>query len=106
VIPTLDELRAAHVAQQPTWPDAAACDAVVDRLRRQPPLVFAGECDALRDRLAAVADLRLEQRHSVRLGDPGADELLGPELNAVLSGPPRRLSRDEIDRCVTRIEEL
>lgn len=61
---------------------------------------------ALRDRLAAVADLRLEQRHSVRLGDPGADELLGPELNAVLSGPPRRLSRDEIDRCVTRIEEL
>jgi 3-deoxy-7-phosphoheptulonate synthase len=55
VIPTLDELRTAHVAQQPTWPDAAARDAVVDRLRRQPPLVFAGECDALRDRMADVA---------------------------------------------------
>jgi 3-deoxy-7-phosphoheptulonate synthase len=55
VIPTLDELRATHVAQQPTWPDAGARDAVVDRLRRQPPLVFAGECDALRDRMADVA---------------------------------------------------
>jgi 3-deoxy-7-phosphoheptulonate synthase len=56
VIPTLDELRATHVAQQPTWPDAAARDAAVDRLRRQPPLVFAGECDALRQRMAEVAD--------------------------------------------------
>ena len=55
MIPTLDQLRAAGVRQQPTWPDADVRDAVVDRLRRQPPLVFAGECDALRDRLAAVA---------------------------------------------------
>jgi hypothetical protein len=61
---------------------------------------------ALRDRLAAVADLRLERRYAVRLGDPRAAELLGPELTAVLTGPPRRLSRAEIDRCVTRIEEL
>ena len=60
----------------------------------------------LRDRLAAVADQRLEQRHSLRLGDPRADDLLGPELVAVVMEPPRRLSRAEIDRCVTRIEEL
>ncbi|MDQ3416621.1 MAG: 3-deoxy-7-phosphoheptulonate synthase class II [Actinomycetota bacterium] len=54
-IPTLDALRASGAAQQPQWPDAGARDAVVDRLRRQPPLVFAGECDLLRERLAAVA---------------------------------------------------
>ena len=55
MIPTLDELRALGAAQQPHWPDDAARDAAVDRLRRQPPLVFAGECDALRDRMASVA---------------------------------------------------
>jgi len=55
-IPSLDALRATGAAQQPTWPDAAARDAAVDRLRRQPPLVFAGECDALRERMAEVAD--------------------------------------------------
>ena len=55
LIPTLDALRASGAAQQPQWPDAGARDAVVDRLRRQPPLVFAGECDLLRERLAAVA---------------------------------------------------
>jgi 3-deoxy-7-phosphoheptulonate synthase len=55
VIPTLDDLRTQGAAQQPTWPDEAARDAVVERLRKQPPLVFAGECDSLRDRLAAVA---------------------------------------------------
>ncbi len=54
-IPTLDTLRASGAAQQPQWPDAGVRDAVVDRLRRQPPLVFAGECDLLRERLAAVA---------------------------------------------------
>ena len=55
MIPTLDDLRTQGAAQQPTWPDEAARDAVVERLRKQPPLVFAGECDSLRDRLAAVA---------------------------------------------------
>ena len=55
MIPTLDDLRTLGAAQQPTWPDEAARDAVVERLRKQPPLVFAGECDSLRDRLAAVA---------------------------------------------------
>ncbi len=42
-------------AQQPTYPDAAAVDAAVTRLRGMPPLVFAGECDELKAKLAAVA---------------------------------------------------
>ncbi len=54
-IPSLTDLRSLGAAQQPRWPDPAARDEVVERLRRQPPLVFAGECDALRERLAAVA---------------------------------------------------
>ena len=54
-LPTLDALRQLDAAQQPDWPDPDRTDAVVERLRRQPPLVFAGECDTLRDRLAAVA---------------------------------------------------
>ncbi len=61
---------------------------------------------ALRDRFADLASRRLAQRHGVHLGDPRAAELLGPDLTAVLDGPPRRLSHAEIDRCVRRIEEL
>jgi hypothetical protein len=60
----------------------------------------------LQDRLAGLARMRLEQRHGMAFTDPRADELLGTELTAVLTGPPRRLSRAEIDRCVRRIEEL
>ncbi len=54
-IPSLDELRALGVSQQPGWPDPLARDDVVAELRRLPPLVFAGECDRLRDKLARVA---------------------------------------------------
>jgi hypothetical protein len=61
---------------------------------------------ALRDRFAALADRRLRQRHGVGLRDPRATGLLGAEVAGILTGPPRRLSRDEIERCVTRIEEL
>jgi 3-deoxy-7-phosphoheptulonate synthase len=52
--PSLDELHALDPQQQPTYPDPAAVDAVVERLRAVPPLVFAGECDDLKDKLAAV----------------------------------------------------
>ena len=55
VIPDLDDLRARRPAQQPSWPDPAALDAAVTRLRRVPPLVFAGECDDLKHKLGAVA---------------------------------------------------
>jgi hypothetical protein len=61
---------------------------------------------ALRDRLADLADRRLHQLHGVGLRDPRATDLLGAEVAGILTGPPRRLSRAEIDRCVTKIEEL
>jgi hypothetical protein len=61
---------------------------------------------ALRDRLGTLADQVLRQRHGVRREDPRAAGLLGAELTAVLSGPVRRLSPADIDRCLTRIEEL
>jgi 3-deoxy-7-phosphoheptulonate synthase len=54
-IPDLAALHARGAAQQPAYPDSAAVDAAVNRLRGLPPLVFAGECDELRDKLAAVA---------------------------------------------------
>ena len=74
--------------------------------------VIAGHLDArlvdsgLRDRFADLADRRLRQRHGLGLHDPGAAALLGDESYKILTGPARRLSRDEIARCVGRIEEL
>jgi len=61
---------------------------------------------SLRDRLGVLADQVLRQRHGLHRRDPRAVELLGPELSGVLAGPPRRLGLAEIDRCLTRIEEL
>jgi hypothetical protein len=61
---------------------------------------------ALRDRLAVLTDQVLRQRHGLRRDDPRAVALLDPVLVGVLSGPPRRLGRAEIDRCLTAIEEL
>ena len=60
----------------------------------------------VRDRLAALADARLQQRHGLGLSDPEAQNLLGEETLGVLRGPVRRLSRNQIGRIVTRIEEL
>ncbi len=54
-VPDLEALRALGPAQQPDYPDHAAVDAAVARLRTMPPLVFAGECDELKDKIAAVA---------------------------------------------------
>jgi 3-deoxy-7-phosphoheptulonate synthase len=54
-IPSLEQLRALGAAQQPTYPDRAALDTAVARLRTMPPLVFAGECDELKDKVAAVS---------------------------------------------------
>ena len=47
--------RGLPAAQQPSWPDAAAVDAVEAELRTLPPLVIAPEVEALTERLAAVA---------------------------------------------------
>ena len=60
---------------------------------------------ALRDRLAVLADRRLAKR-GLRRGDAEARDLLGPDLSAILDGPPRRMAVSEINRHVTRIEEL
>lgn len=60
----------------------------------------------LRDRLAVLCDERLERRHGLRRHDPAAQALLGGNLLRDLEGPPRRLSRDEIDDYLRRIEEL
>ena len=61
---------------------------------------------ALRDRLGVLTTRVLAQRYGVPRGDPRAAELMGPELTAVVDGPARRLDPAEIDRCLTRIEEL
>jgi len=53
-IPDLAALHAQGAAQQPSYPDPAAVDAAVARLRTAPPLVFAGECDDLKAKIAAV----------------------------------------------------
>jgi len=53
-VPSLADLHARGAAQQPSYPDRAALDAVVERLRAVPPLVFAGECDELKEKVAAV----------------------------------------------------
>ncbi|MGZ6753229.1 MAG: 3-deoxy-7-phosphoheptulonate synthase, partial [Nocardioides sp.] len=53
-IPDLATLHALGPAQQPTYPDRAAVDSAVQRLRTAPPLVFAGECDDLKAKIAAV----------------------------------------------------
>ena len=42
-------------AQQPEWRNSDALDAALERIRRQPPLVFAGEARALQAALADVA---------------------------------------------------
>ena len=54
-IPDLATLHGMGAAQQPSYPDQAALDLAVSRLRTMPPLVFAGECDDLTAKLAAVS---------------------------------------------------
>jgi hypothetical protein len=67
----------------------------------------AREVDAtLRGRLHELADRTLRARHDLSVDDPRADELLGSELRRVLHEAPTKLDIDQIDRCVTRIEEL
>jgi hypothetical protein len=61
---------------------------------------------AVRDRFRLLADRVLAQRHGTTRADPRAAELLGPDVSALLDGPPRRLGPLDIDRCLSRIEEL
>ena len=61
---------------------------------------------ALRNRLRKLTDQTLRARHDLTIDDPRAEELLGAELRRVLNENPTKLSPDQIDRCVKRIEEL
>ena len=54
-VPGLDRWRELPAAQQPTWPDRAALDAVLGTLSTVPPIVAPSEVDALRSQLADVA---------------------------------------------------
>ena len=61
---------------------------------------------ALRDRLAELAEQVLMVRHGERPETARAYQLLGPELTRLVNDPPRKMGREEIERCVRRIEEL
>jgi hypothetical protein len=61
---------------------------------------------ALRDRLAELVEQVLLVRHGEHPETARAYERMGPELTAVVNDPPRKLRREEIERCVLRIEEL
>ncbi len=69
-------------------------------------LTMASPDGVLRDRLAGLADRRLRQHHGFGLDDPRAHALLGDDLASAFERPPRRMSLAELDRHVTRIEEL
>lgn len=63
----------------------------------------------VQERLAALVAGRLRQRHGVRLAaEPArARQLLGDELYEFLTAPPTRTpSPAELDRLVTRMEEI
>jgi hypothetical protein len=74
--------------------------------------VIGGHLDAktvdpsLRDRLADLASAQLRQRHGLALRDPAATDLLGREVVDLLTGPPRRLARGEVEAAVRSIERL
>ena len=55
---TPDSWRSRPAEQQPDWPDPGALDAVLDELRRLPPLVFAGEARTLTGSLEAAQEGR------------------------------------------------
>src|SRR3954449_12967736 len=55
LVPGLDRWRELPAAQQPTWPDRAALDAVLGTLATVPPIVAPAEVDHLRAQLADVA---------------------------------------------------
>ena len=61
---------------------------------------------ALRDRLADLSEQVLLVRHGEHPETARAYTLMGPELTAVVNGPPRKMRRGEIENCVRRIEEL
>jgi len=63
--------------------------------------------DALvRDLLRGLVDERLDRRHGLTRADPAAADLLGPELLAVLDGPPVLIRPARLSAYLDRIESL
>ena len=60
----------------------------------------------LQSRLRDLTDQTLRARHDLTVDDPRAQELLGHDLRRVLTEAPHKLTPDQIERCVKRIEEL
>ncbi len=61
----------------------------------------------VRQRLVRLTDDLLHRRHGLRLRDPRAVEVIGPELAAFLTGPLTRVpTPDELDQLVTRMEGI
>jgi hypothetical protein len=60
---------------------------------------------ALRRRLTLLTDARLAEL-GLHRDDPGVAERLGPTLCDVIDSPARQLSRDTLEECLRRIEEL
>jgi hypothetical protein len=59
----------------------------------------------LQRRLTQLTETRLAELGLAR-GDAGVDERLGPTLCDVIDSPPRQLSRETLEECLRRIEEL
>ena len=60
----------------------------------------------LRDRLADLTEARMRLHHGIGLDVALATGRLERPLADVLAGPPRRLSRQEIETCVRLIERI
>jgi hypothetical protein len=60
----------------------------------------------LRDRLAELAEQVLLVRYGEQPETARAYRLMGPDLTRLVNDPPRKLRREEIERCVRGIEEL
>ncbi|MDQ4055269.1 MAG: hypothetical protein M3237_21585 [Actinomycetota bacterium] len=60
----------------------------------------------VRDRLVRLAEQTLRTRHGVAPGTAEAGPRLGPELASLAAQPPSRMTREELDRIIGRIERL
>ena len=60
----------------------------------------------VRDRLGRLAEQTVRTRHGIAPGTPEAAGRLGPELTSLAAEPPLRLTREELDHIIGRIERL
>ena len=60
----------------------------------------------LRDRLRHLAEIVIRARYDETLDSAAGREALGPELHMLLNSAPRRISPDEVDRLLSRLEKL